>query len=272
MRPVHALPATGMRLGMAPLGVSTMPHRARAASCGCAHTSARLFTLAVPMPDGRAALLRGAAAVTGERIERRGAQRSAGPQAEAGVVPRASDLAVDDDSVGEWRAIVRARGADSPDVSSVAHEQHRFAVRVTDERCLAEVRFGNAGREVRPRQCRLRSHGGLHSTSADRFGADRPGAYSCSLAKIARVPGSLAVATIVTCAIFATATGIIGATVTLMGLLAFPAMLKAGYCQYELKRYDAARATLTRLPQEFPDSPAAAEANSRLARMKTEGR
>ena len=44
-----------------------------------------------------------------------------------------------------------------------------------------------------------------------------------------RVPGSLAVATIVTCAVFSTATGIIGAVVTLMGLLAFPAMLKAGY-------------------------------------------
>jgi len=45
----------------------------------------------------------------------------------------------------------------------------------------------------------------------------------------AGVPGSLAVATIITCAIFATATGIVGAVVTLMGLLAFPAMLKAGY-------------------------------------------
>jgi TRAP-type mannitol/chloroaromatic compound transport system permease large subunit len=44
-----------------------------------------------------------------------------------------------------------------------------------------------------------------------------------------RIPGSLAVATIVTCAVFATASGIIGAVVTLMGLLAFPAMLKAGY-------------------------------------------
>lgn len=43
-----------------------------------------------------------------------------------------------------------------------------------------------------------------------------------------RIPGSLAVATVVTCAIFATASGIIGAVVTLMGLLAFPAMLKAG--------------------------------------------
>ncbi len=46
---------------------------------------------------------------------------------------------------------------------------------------------------------------------------------------MARVPGSLAVATVVTCAIFATATGIVGAVVTLMGLLALPAMLKAGY-------------------------------------------
>jgi len=32
---------------------------------------------------------------------------------------------------------------------------------------------------------------------------------------MARVPGSLAVATLVTCAIFATATGIVGAVVTL---------------------------------------------------------
>ena len=44
-----------------------------------------------------------------------------------------------------------------------------------------------------------------------------------------RIPGSLAVATIITCAIFATATGIVGAVVTLMGLLALPAMLRAGY-------------------------------------------
>lgn len=43
------------------------------------------------------------------------------------------------------------------------------------------------------------------------------------------VPGSMAVAALITCALFATATGIVGAVVTLMGLLAFPAMLKAGY-------------------------------------------
>ncbi len=43
------------------------------------------------------------------------------------------------------------------------------------------------------------------------------------------LPGALAVAAIATCAMFATATGIVGAVVTLMGLLAFPQMLKAGY-------------------------------------------
>jgi len=44
-----------------------------------------------------------------------------------------------------------------------------------------------------------------------------------------RLPGSMAVAAMATCALFATATGIIGAVVTLMGLLAFPAMLRANY-------------------------------------------
>ena len=52
--------------------------------------------------------------------------------------------------------------------------------------------------------------------------------YSLQMA-MRRVPGALAVATLITCALFATATGIVGAVVTLMGLLAFPAMLKAGY-------------------------------------------
>src|SRR5712692_11987013 len=43
------------------------------------------------------------------------------------------------------------------------------------------------------------------------------------------LPGSVAVATLATGTIFATATGIVGAAVTLLGLLAFPAMLRAGY-------------------------------------------
>ncbi len=44
-----------------------------------------------------------------------------------------------------------------------------------------------------------------------------------------RIPASMAVAALITCALFATATGIVGAVVTLMGLLALPPMLKAGY-------------------------------------------
>jgi tripartite ATP-independent transporter DctM subunit len=39
----------------------------------------------------------------------------------------------------------------------------------------------------------------------------------------------MGVAALITCALFATATGIVGAVVTLMGLLALPAMLKANY-------------------------------------------
>ncbi len=49
------------------------------------------------------------------------------------------------------------------------------------------------------------------------------------------------------------------------------ALLKAGYCQYELKRLGPARTTLTRVVQEFPDSPAAAEAKARLERIGSAG-
>ena len=52
--------------------------------------------------------------------------------------------------------------------------------------------------------------------------------YSLQLAT-RHLPGSMAVAALVTCAIFSTASGIVGAVVTLMGLLAFPAMVKANY-------------------------------------------
>jgi tripartite ATP-independent transporter DctM subunit len=43
------------------------------------------------------------------------------------------------------------------------------------------------------------------------------------------LPGSMAVAALITCAVFSTASGIVGAVVTLMGLLAFPAMVQARY-------------------------------------------
>ncbi|MBT3334606.1 MAG: TRAP transporter large permease subunit, partial [Rhodospirillaceae bacterium] len=43
------------------------------------------------------------------------------------------------------------------------------------------------------------------------------------------LPGSMAVAALITCAVFSTASGIVGAVVTLMGLLAFPAMVSANY-------------------------------------------
>ena len=44
-----------------------------------------------------------------------------------------------------------------------------------------------------------------------------------------RLPGSIAVATLITGTLFATATGIVGASVTLLGLLALPAMMQRRY-------------------------------------------
>ena len=52
--------------------------------------------------------------------------------------------------------------------------------------------------------------------------------YSLQLAA-RNLPGSMAVAALITCAVFSTASGIVGAVVTLMGLLAFPAMAAANY-------------------------------------------
>ena len=49
------------------------------------------------------------------------------------------------------------------------------------------------------------------------------------------MPGSMGVAALITCALFATATGIVGAVVTLMGLLALPAMLQ-GALRPQLRR------------------------------------
>lgn len=43
------------------------------------------------------------------------------------------------------------------------------------------------------------------------------------------LPGSMAIAALLTCAVFSTASGIVGAVVTLMGLLAYPAMAEANY-------------------------------------------
>ena len=52
--------------------------------------------------------------------------------------------------------------------------------------------------------------------------------YSLQMAA-RNLPGSMAIAALLTCAVFSTASGIVGAVVTLMGLLAFPARASAGY-------------------------------------------
>lgn len=49
------------------------------------------------------------------------------------------------------------------------------------------------------------------------------------------------------------------------------ALLKMGYCNYELERWDAARQALGRVQGEFSDTTAARLADQRLSRMEEEG-
>ena len=49
------------------------------------------------------------------------------------------------------------------------------------------------------------------------------------------------------------------------------ALLKVGYCNYELKQWDEARAALKRVQGEFPETTAARLAGQRLQRMTEEG-
>ncbi len=50
------------------------------------------------------------------------------------------------------------------------------------------------------------------------------------------------------------------------------ALLKIGYCNYELTNWDAARTALTRVEREYSDTTAARLASQRLGRMRDEGR
>jgi len=49
------------------------------------------------------------------------------------------------------------------------------------------------------------------------------------------------------------------------------ALLKTGYCNYELERWDDARRSLTRVQTQYADSTAARLAGQRLQRMDEEG-
>ena len=49
------------------------------------------------------------------------------------------------------------------------------------------------------------------------------------------------------------------------------ALLKMGYCYYELQRWDASRAALRRVQNEYPETTAARLAAQRLKRMEEEG-
>jgi hypothetical protein len=72
----------------------------------------------------------------------RRAQSFAGAKIEAGVVPRASHRAIDDEPISQRPAIVGAVSADGEHVGPTAHEQDRLLSNMADE--LASV--GQLGR------------------------------------------------------------------------------------------------------------------------------
>jgi TolA-binding protein len=49
------------------------------------------------------------------------------------------------------------------------------------------------------------------------------------------------------------------------------ALLKIGFCNFELEQWQDARVALTRVVNDYPDSTAARLANQRLQRMTSEG-
>jgi len=70
-----------------------------------------------------------------------------------------------------------------------------------------------------------------------------------------------------------------GALKSFQAVSAFPesrklpdALLKVGYCQYELKAFKNARATLKKVISTYPDADAAKLAQARIDKMNEEGR
>ena len=49
------------------------------------------------------------------------------------------------------------------------------------------------------------------------------------------------------------------------------ALVKIGFCRYELKQWDSARQVLTQVTSRYPDAPAARLAQQRLDKMASEG-
>ena len=83
------------------------------------------------------------------RIEGRRAQRLAGAQAEAGVVPRAAHRVADDEPLGERAAVVRAFAADGEDFALGPRQDHRILADMSAEHGVGrKVALGDPVREV----------------------------------------------------------------------------------------------------------------------------
>ena len=72
-------------------------------------------------------------APTRNRVQRRRAESLTGAQAEAGMMPRASNRIAHEKPLFERSAVVRADGTDREQLIAAPDKQHRFAVRVPEQ-------------------------------------------------------------------------------------------------------------------------------------------
>ena len=87
--------------------------------------------------------------VTGQRREGGCSERLTGLEAETGVVPRAADGVVDDESFGERSAVVGAGGAQGEQAIAPANENDGFLVDLSEERhAVRQQRGRNSGFQI----------------------------------------------------------------------------------------------------------------------------
>jgi hypothetical protein len=96
-------------------------------------------------------------------VERRSAQRLAGAEAEAGVMPGAAHRVADAQPLPEWAAVMGTGGPDGEDVVAVSGDEHRLSLYVAREHSpVGKLGQRDAATEVRAVRFRLlTTHGAL---------------------------------------------------------------------------------------------------------------
>jgi hypothetical protein len=94
-----------------------------------------------------------------QRIESGSTGGLARSQIEAGMMPRAPDRAVDDQSFGKRAAVMRAMRTDGEELRTAPDQQHRLLADVAEKLVpIGDLVLRNSERQIRPLGLRLVSH------------------------------------------------------------------------------------------------------------------